>query len=146
MSTFPAWGGPADAIRAASAEAAGDDLPAPAAPPPTLTHVPRAERRGGDLSAVAIQDLSTALVGGGDALDGAAAMALEALWRGLDARAAMLYLRPAARRFLVLPMHARGVPVGMVCLDASEPQDLRPDEQVLRLARTLRNQLLALPP
>jgi len=100
-STFPAWGGPADATRAASAEAAGDDLPAPAAPPPTLTHVPRAERRGGDLLAVAIQDLSTALVGGGDALDGAAAMALEALWRGLDARAAMLYLRPAARRFLV---------------------------------------------
>jgi len=43
-------------------------------------------------------------------------------------------------------MHARGVPVGMICLDAGAPQDLRLDEQVPRLARTLRNQLLALPP
>ena len=53
---------------------------------------------------------------------------------------------PAARRFMVLPLHARGKPVGMVYLDAGDDAPLQPDEACLRLARSLRNQLvLALP-
>ena len=47
---------------------------------------------------------------------------------------------------MVLPMHSRGVPLGMIYLDADAEAQLRPDAHRLRLARSLRNQLmLALP-
>lgn len=209
LTRFPAWGGAPAAGPAGEATA---PLPDPLTlPPPTGART--AAPRGAELLGIAIQDLSAALVGGGDALAGAPALALESLWRGLDARAAMLFLRPggrgplvgqatlsrdgaavwhagcridleaprelfamlcrrgadtliedatdpriaqrlpewfragpAARRFMVLPLHARGTPVGMVYLDAGDDAPLQPDEACLRLARSLRNQLvLALP-
>lgn len=208
LARFPAWGAPTEAAPGEATAPLPDplDLPpaaATAAGPP----------RGAELLGIAIQDLSAALVAGGEALAGAPALALESLWRGLEARAAMLFLRqgpqgalqgqatlcrsgaapwhegcridpqsaddlfamlcrrgadtliedatepriarrlpawfqagPAARRFMVLPLQSRGTPVGMVYLDAGEDADLRPDEACLRLARSLRNQLvLALP-
>ncbi|WP_127997586.1 HDOD domain-containing protein [Piscinibacter defluvii] len=209
LERFPAWGGRAAGGVAPEATA---PLPDPLALPPA-TPGPAVAPRGAELLGIAIQDLSAALVAGGDALAGAPALALESLWRGLEARAAMLFLAPsgrgpmhglvtlsrdgaaqwhagsridpdeprelfamlcrrgadtliedaaepriaqrlpdwfragpAARRFMVLPLQVRGRPLGMIYLDAGPDAPLRPDEACLRLARSLRNQLvLALP-
>lgn len=204
LGRFPAWGGagadggsPGTAGRTAASTPVGSDaLAEPAA----------------ELMSLAIQELSAALVEGGTALEGAPALAIEALWRGLDARTALLFLRhadgslrggfglarggptqwqqrcriepeggadlfavlcrsgvdtviedarepriaqrlppwfregPDAPRFMVLPMRTRGRTLGMIYLDADSDAQLRPDAQQLRLARSLRNQLvLALP-
>ncbi len=209
LSHFPAWGGRPDTAR--HEETA--PLPAPLSMTEPASAAGAEPPRGSELLSIAIQDLSAALVGGGDALDSVPTLALESLWRGLDARAALLCLRqggrgslqgvmsfsrdgpqrwhepcridldmpqdlfamlcrrgadtviddatepriaqrlpawfkhgPAASRFMVLPLLSRGTPVGMVYLDAGGQADLRPDEHTVRLARSLRNQLvLALP-
>ena len=206
LSRFPAWGGRGQAAAAEAGRVGDHDAIAPADQETVAPEGPA------ELMSQAIQDLSAALVEGGDALESAPALALEALWRGLDARAALLCIRrpdgslhgamtlmqgrlpdwhvhcrvdpdkgddlfallcrrgvdtaiedarepriaqrlpgwfragPDARRFMVLPMHSRGVPLGMIYLDADAEAQLRPDAHRLRLARSLRNQLmLALP-
>lgn len=203
LNRLPAWG------RGKPTEAAADpidELPAALSAPA----LPRsaAPLRGAELLSVAIQDLSATLLGGAEAQESAPAVVLESLWRGLEARRAVICLRqgntgplvgafslehdgpgtwheafridpdapnelfamlcrrgadtmienPAdpriagrllpwfreqhdAQRFLVLPMRARGEPVGLIYLDGRRDDDLRPDDQALRLARTLRNQL-----